>query len=31
MKESGAAIGLYVFIFNNRIYIYNIEDIVAST
>lgn len=31
MKESGATIGLYVFIFNNHIYIYNIEDIVAST
>ena len=31
MKESGATIGLYVFIFNSHIYIYNIEDIVAST
>ena len=31
MKESGATIGLYVFIFNSHIYIYNIEDVVAST
>lgn len=31
MNESGATIGLYVFIFNNHIYIYNIDDIVAST
>lgn len=31
MNESGATIGLYVFIFNSHIYIYNIEDIVAST
>lgn len=31
MKESGATVGLYVFIFNSHIYIYNIEDIVAST
>lgn len=31
MAEAGATIGLYVFIFNNHIYIYNIEDIVAST
>lgn len=26
MKESGATVGLYVFIFNSHIYIYNIED-----
>lgn len=31
MNKAGATIGLYVFIFNNHIYIYNIEDIVAST
>jgi hypothetical protein len=31
MNESGATIGLYVFIFNNHIYIYNIDEIVAST
>lgn len=31
MNKTRATIGLYVFIFNNHIYIYNIEDIVAST